>query len=262
MPTGRAHQLERIDALLDQAGRDLASARCFDAERAASLALHKAFALRDFARMAKSLAPLWESRRRKRDLALRARCAGVIDAHLPRADELAPGCYLVAPPRVGADARTLRELANRENVPILVIAREPATRDGRWPVVAIGPVTVRTTVLPPNSPARPPPADRTGSRPRRRTADSLATHPRADAVHPPAPEWFLNACQALAEAALARLGLSATPSARVASLLELIGTHPDHEGLHAALAAACEEAVNEAPPKRRVPRPRADDSSK
>ena len=44
--------------------------------------------------------------------------------------ELEPGCYLVRPPLVGADARRLRLAAFEREIPVTVICREPRTQLG------------------------------------------------------------------------------------------------------------------------------------
>jgi len=67
--------------------------------------------------------------------------------------------YLVCPPRVGVDGRLLREQFREAGVAALVLVREPTTQDKRWPVVAVGPVTVRAKAPPPKGVAVEAPAE-------------------------------------------------------------------------------------------------------
>ncbi|MGP1345444.1 MAG: hypothetical protein ACTS3F_02080 [Phycisphaerales bacterium] len=62
-----------------------------------------------------------------------------------------PAAYLVRPPLVGADGRTLRDFAERREIPAFVIVREPTTRMNLWPVVMIGPAVVRVRIPPPHN---------------------------------------------------------------------------------------------------------------
>ncbi len=140
---------------MEAASRALVQRRYFDCERLCVEALERSFIAADYERMARILLPLEEARRQKRDLAFDTRDVFVVDRVVPTGRNLRPGCYLVAPPRVGIDGRLLREAANKKKIPTIVVVREPESRDGMWPVVSIGPVTIRTKVPPPPSPPGP-----------------------------------------------------------------------------------------------------------
>jgi len=94
-------------------------------------------------------------------------------------------------------------------VAIIVVVREPETQLKKWPVVMVGPETVRT---------------------------KLDTPARVDA------SWVLEASGALGEAALAMVKSDAQPGARAQHMARLVGTVVDHEGLHESLIDACREA--------------------
>jgi hypothetical protein len=265
------HKAEKIDALMEQASRALVERRYFEAERLALAALRKSHSLRDYERMARIALPLQEARRQKRDLAFdaavggakprsagaakgaaaastktrKARAAGapasqggvfVVDAQLPDAKGLRPGCYLVVPPRVGADGRILRELLDKREVPAIVIVREPETREGLWPLVALGPVTVRAKVKPPARAAAPHKVKG------KKNAASTPQAPPSSSVVPPL-EWFLSAGEAIGDAAIAGVSENMVPHLRVDALMERLEAVPDHEKLHQRLEEAAREAA-------------------
>ncbi len=247
---------DRVDALMEQASKALVARRYFEAERLAVSALRKAHTRRDYERMGRILLPLQEARRQKRDLAFDAAKSGavfVVDAEVPSGRKLVPGCYLVAPPRVGLDGRQLREAADRREVPVIVTVREPTTRDGLWPVVALGPVTVRAKVTPPTSPGKkgksggPKAVASKGAKPSKAGAVTVGVDP------PPTPEWFLEANEHLGDAGSA-LAIQSSPHARVDALMNALEAIPDHEKLHQRLMDAAREAQH-APVRRQAAGP-------
>lgn len=211
---------------------DLAAPGPFvEAERACVRALRLARATSDFAQLATLAGQLADIRRRKLDAALIAGPRAVVGrmADMPR--PLAPGLYLIQPPMIGADARTLQETADRRGVPALVLAREPLTRAGKWPVVGVGPQVVRALVDPPI------PLER---------VDAAPTRDRGDVL--PEASWFLAASAALGAAALRSMEPDDPPQHRVDDLLDFLEAHPMDQSLLVALRAACEEAVGAPPP--------------
>jgi hypothetical protein len=136
---------------------------------------------------------------------------GVFDAE---ADPIEPACYLIEPPMVGADGRVLRERAEAEGIPVLVVVREPTTRLGKWPVVMIGPATVRVRI-------DPPPNDE------------------------PTIDWLIGACDALGLEAV-RQGLSdERPEVRLSLLLERLQTLNHHAELTQEIVRTCETLLSE-----------------
>jgi hypothetical protein len=208
---------------MEKASRDLVSRRYFEAEHACAEALARAHAAGDYERMSRIALPLQEARRQKRDMAFdAAKSVTLVTGVLPSGRALRAGCYLLAPPRVGVDGRALREIADRKRVPTIIVVREPTTREGLWPVVAIGPVTFRTRVKPP--PGGP--------------------------DDPPSREWMIETNEALGDAAIAQVPPDADPYTRSDLLFDRVQALPDHEKLHQFLADACREAS-------RSPRPAA-----
>lgn len=248
----------RLDGIMERASRALVARAYFEAERLASEALHAALAAADYERMARICLPLQEARRQKRDLAFDAGGVYVVDEHVPAGADLRPGCYLVQPPRVGLDGRLLREALDKAEVPAIVIVREPTTRSGLWPVVALGPVTLRTPVRPPY-PCEPETVliDAPGG-PRRGPTKRAKGKKGPPAL--PTREWFLAACEALGDSGIESMDPARSAIARVEDLHLRLAAHPDHEKLHQALADACREAAKEVRDGAK-PRPRREDAA-
>lgn len=217
--TGRTKSAaSKSDRLMDEASSALAQSRYCEAERLCVEALHGAHEALDYERMARILLPLQEARRLRRQAASDVKKAhrlasyADLEALLTGSKVIAPGCVLLEPPLVGADGRELRERAISEGAAVFVVVREPVTRAGEWPIVAVGPVTVRTRLEPPR---------------------------KVDVA------WMLRAGEALGDAALARVDPRDNVTNRVERLIELLAAVVDHEKLHEALRAACESAHHE-----------------
>jgi hypothetical protein len=239
-----AKGVSQIDRMMERASAALEATRYFEAERLASTALRRAHAASDFERMARIVLPLQEARRQKRQLAVDSGGRYIVSTSW-RGD-MAPGCYLFQPPQIGADARAFREAADAHQVPVFVVTREPLTRDGKWPVVAVGVVSVRTRVDPPI------PLER---------IETTITRDRYDGVtyEPPPAPWFEAAAEAMGDAAIAKLKPEDPAAWRVDDLIEFLDAHPDHEKLHQRLADNCRLAMNEDLPEGRRHRPKVED---
>lgn len=222
---GAETRARRIDEMMERASEALQATRIFECERLCLDALRIAHRGQDYERMARVLLPLQEARRLKRQ---RAADAGRIVQHESpdQATSIEPGCVLMHPPRcVGADGRALRERADKEETPLIVVVREPETSEGLWPIVAVGPATVRIRVEPP---------------------EELT------------PDWFLDVLEGLGDAAIESLNPEAPASTRINQLMDRLTTAPDHELLHQVLESACREAIRVGP-DRRHPKPPLDD---
>lgn len=207
----------RIDDAMERASQALRAGRSFECERLCVEALRSAHRALDYERMARVLMPLQEARRLKRQAAADA---GRVK-QCERPDEikrLEPGCVLMHPPHcVGVDGRALRDRADKEEIPLIVAVREPETREGLWPIVAVGASTVRAKVQPP----------------KRLT-----------------PQWFLRVGEELGDNALDTINPDAPASTRVNQLMDRLDATPDHELLLQALGDACRDAVREGPDRR------------
>jgi len=250
----RAQQVSKVDSLMEQASQALVERRYFDAERLAAEALARAFTVLDYERMARIVLPLEEARRQKRDAAAEAGYVGVVIDQLPVGRALKAGCYLVCPPRVGIDGRSLREAADKKKVAVIVVVREPTSRDGLWPVVALGPVTVRTKVPPPEMTHNGTGAPGGTSRQRKKAGASPADGAAAPELPRPSVQWFLRTCELLGDAAIAAVDRALPADFRVENLFRRLEALPDHEKLHQALGDACREAMMGPEPGRKARR--------
>jgi len=212
-------QTNKIDAIMERASEALAETRYFECERESLAGLALAFQSLDYERMHRILLPLQEARRHKRHQAAEVRKIQKVETYerltslLDGSEPIKPGCYLFAPPLVAADGREFRDKANADEVPVLVLVREPPTSLGLWPVVMVGPATVRIRIEKPK---------------------------RIDVP------WMLKTGEALGDAAMAMVDPQEDASGRVEHLMEFLGTLADHEKLHQTLAQACLEAQHEA----------------
>lgn len=209
MSTPKAKSLDRM---MDDASVALTETRYFDAERTCIEALNIAMDVQDYERVGRICMPLLEARRQIRMLAIDSGnlvCLRSVD-DIPA--EPVVGCYVFEPMLVAADARNYRELAHSEGVPVFVLAREPETDLGDWPVAMIGPVTVRTKVEPPVD-----------------GVVSLA--------------WMQSAHESLGEAAIAKLDQDQSAADGVADAFDLLGTVPEHERMHQVLSELARDAA-------------------
>lgn len=209
----RADSLTHVDHLMAEASEALVATEYARAERLAAAALTAAWAADGFGHMARIALPLQEARRQRTLQAFdAARESGlgvrVLDFSIEEETEVSAGCWLVQPPFVGADARRLRAAALRQDQPVATMTREPLTRQGRCPIVAVGAVVARTTVDP--SPT-----------------------PIPDLV------WFAAAIEALGDSIIAASAAEEDLRRRVEYLLQRLEALPEHEKLHQALAETC-----------------------
>lgn len=205
---------------MERASAALARTEYFEAEVLCLKAMKSALRTRDFDRMARICMPLQEARRQLRHMATDTGRVTLVTAPLRASETYEPGCYLVAPPMVGIDARQVRELLTRKKVPALVLCREPTTSAGQWPVVAVA-----------HSDAAPFP-------PVVRVRINAPASGHADVA------WLLAAQEALGDAAIAKVNPRWPADHRVEDLLEWLDAVPDHEKLSQALRATCAEALS------------------
>ena len=126
---------------------------------------------------------------------------------------ISTGRYLVEPPLVGADARRLVQSGRDNQVAIAVVCREPLTRSGLVPIVAIAPgTTIRVQIDPPSNEKKPTTA------------------------------WFKNAMESIGDAALDTIDPTKAVDRRIDAILGTIDAIPDHEALYDALSETCREA--------------------
>lgn len=238
-----------IDALMEAASQSLAATRYFEAGDRCQEALRLARSKADFGRMARICLPLQEARRWIRQEALDTRRVTHITSAADLGPEPAPGCYLVAPPLIGVDARQIRVQAWAAGIPVFVLCREPLTRDGHWPLVGVGEAVVRARIDPPPGVERRVEGSG-GGQPRPMSGDRV--------TQPITPEWFAAAGEALGDRAIADAQVAARaedgPDAAVWAVddhLDRLEACPEHEKLIQALARACRAAIGASTPRDR-----------
>lgn len=205
---------ERIDEMMDKASDLLVKTKYFEAEKLAAEALQLARDEDEFERMARIIMPLQEARRQRLLKAFATKALFIIDHEEELPEAIEPGCYLLQPMLVGADARRLRIAALEAKVPVAVLAREPITQLRQQPIVAIAPgLTIRAKIELPED------------------------------VEEPELEWYIRALEELGDGAISSLDPEMDVIRRIDALLLRLEAHPDHEGLHQALREACEEAL-------------------
>lgn len=208
----RSPKHEQVSEMMERAEAALRRSQWFEAERMAQRSLEMARRGNDFASMARIVLPLQEARRQRIQRALDSKKLFVLEGDIHDEMALVPGCYLVQPPAVGADARRLRLAALRREVCVAVLCREPRTRLGRCPVVAIGQITVRVQVNPPKN------------------------------WDKPDLRWFIETMETLGDTAIDSLDTGLELDRQIDFLLNALDAVPDHEKLHQVLEAKCREA--------------------
>ena len=211
--------VKHIDELMERASSALVRTDYFEAESLCLRAMDRALRARDFDRVSRIVMPLQEARRQRRHEATDAARVTTMRELTSRGAGMQPGCVLIEPPMVGVDARTVRAIAERKRVPLMVLVREPMAASGRWPIVAVGGGDFRAAIV------------------------------RVQ-VEPPAggeitPAWFLATQDALGDAAIAKVKPAWPADHRVEDLLEYLEGVPDHEKLLQAVAAAAREAMGQ-----------------
>lgn len=208
-PAARA----RIDEQARMAEAAMRRGKWFEAERCAQKGLEMARRAEEFEVMAEICLTLQEARRQRLQEAFDAKKVFILNAGIVEEMKIVPGCYVIEPPLVGADARRLRLAALRDEVAVAVICREPLNRMGLCPVVAIGGTTVRTRIQPAKNPEK------------------------------PTLSWIANAIEALGDFAIETVDAGHDLDKQIDDVLAKLDAHPDHEGLHQTLAELCREAA-------------------
>ena len=229
----------QLEGLIGRAEAALSVHKWFEAIGPSERAMKSARAAGTLGPMARAAEILGGARAAVRAEALGVGSVFVMDSPSARATE--PGCYLVQPPLIGAEARSLRETLERRGVPALVVCREPMTHAGLWPLVGVGEIVVRVQVDPPAGVEK---------------SDGV-THDRLTA--PPPVGWFDTASAALGARALAEFDPDEPAWYRVDDLLDRLDAAADHAPLYEALAATCREAATRPVPTLPRRRPLVDD---
>lgn len=224
--------VNRIDEIMEKASRLLVAMKPIECEMLCLRALELAVRESDWDRLSRIVLPLQESRRLRRQTATDANRVNIIDTQTQLRTNAKPGCYLFQPPLIAAEARTFRESALRRGVDVFVLTREPMTKDGKWPISAVGALTVRTKVDPPAG-----------------VVPKAGCMTRDEITEPIDIAWFESAAESLGDAAIASIDPAEPAAHRVLDLIERIDAFNEHEKLHQALERTAEEALYEPAPE-------------
>lgn len=191
---------------MEKASQALQNGQYFLCEKLASDSLRKALIRGDYHQIARIVLPLQEARRQLRLLAINSGRVTIIEELTAAViDSLQPGCYIIAPPGVGADSRHLIDMAQKAEVPVISFSIEPRTSTGLLPVVAVCSVIIRTKV-------------------------PLVDYSAINTA------WCLEAVEALANDALASLDPDIDIFRRLGELAAMLDALPASEKLHQELA--------------------------
>lgn len=204
---------EMVDEIMERAETALRRSQWFEAERLAHRAMEISRSKEDYALLARVILPLQEARRQRIQEALGNKKLTILQADITEDMPLTPGCYLIQPPCVGADARRLRLAALRREIPVAIMCREPLSILRLCPVVAIGQMTIRARIDPPKD------------------------------WDKPDHKWFVGAMEQLGDAAIEMLDTGLELDRQIDFLMAALDSVPDHEKLHQALEALCKQAA-------------------
>ena len=211
-----SHAMKTPSRQIESAKKAFEKKLWFEAERSALQIVEHARGVFDFDSMAAALPILRDARMARFEEAFQIADGTIRELEEPIEEDfkVTPGCWLVQPPFVGADARNIRSMAIEQELPVAVLCREPLTQLGFQPVVSIGRITIRTKVDPPENPSN------------------------LDL------EWFKYALDELGEAAIESIDTGTDVVKQVDALLDCIATIPEHARLHDALEETCRLAAD------------------
>ncbi len=231
-----------LDSIMERASEALAGMQYLACEehclRALALARHHG----DWAYYARILLPLQETRRQRRMIAAEgvtrlgtAGLQGPLESWLGR---MGAGCIVVTGPHETQEAIALHRAARKRGQCIEVLfADNPATAS-RWTLLAsAGEQSIKLTVAAPQSAWIDQWLAPTDAVPVRLPAQSDSSDAIELGSETPV-DWFLDACEALGEVALATVKAPLGERERIEQLERCLEAVPDHEIIHQALGEA------------------------
>jgi hypothetical protein len=239
-----------LDAIMQQASEALVRGQYLACETLCLQALAEARQRGDWAYYARILLPLQEARRQRRIIAsegtIRLGTADLIGGVEQWLSMFDAGCIAVTHPHAVEQAHTLAQLARKQHRYVEVLFVDSDAAEDRW--------VVRTFAAPSaicemNAPVAP-------------WLNRWISWPSDDVKASPLPpatpaDWFLDACEALGDAVLAKADKVADLRQRVDLLEAALHVVPDHELLHQRLGdtarAMCSQNAPHQPPHQSNP---------
>lgn len=220
-----------LDATMRRASAALAKMDYLACESLCVEALAVTRQARQWAQYARVLLPLQEARRHRRMIAaegtLRLGSASLAGAPADWLDDLAPGCIVLTRPHTAEEAHALVQVSRQRQLFVEVLWADSAVGDDTWQLRSFeGPKVHLACGAPPRD-----------WRDRFVHSDpggqSYAPHPVSPALRP--ADWFIDATEALGQAALANVRQPPDTVACLEALEECLHVFADHEIIHQRL---------------------------
>ena len=197
----------------------------------------------DWSQYARILLPLQEARRQRRMIAAEGVIRlGTADSSGSPAQWLTQcrvGCVVVTQPHDAQVAQALTREARAQRLYVEVLWADNTLQAAQWAITTHAGMGARCVV-----PAPPRPWVDRWLEPEsvQQTSDAA----QASGVHMTPADWFLDACEALGDAALARIEPAASQLTRIDALERCLTAVTDHEVLHQELTAAARAMLGHA----------------
>lgn len=238
-----------LDSIMEQASEALARMDYLECEARCLEALRLARSVGDWSSYARVLLPLQESRRQRRMIAAEGVIRlGTTDLEASPAEwftHFSSGCIVLTQPHDASVATRLLHEARDRRMCVEVLWADCPTSAGQWLLRSFEGPDVRCTL-------KAPPAE---------WIDTWLQQPlpRAKGGQPGSPEtaadWFLDACEALGDAALRELPERLNNLQALESLERCLLVVTDHEIIHQRLAAAARAMPPVPSPESKPPPP-------
>ncbi|MDP6600678.1 MAG: hypothetical protein QGH76_00115 [Phycisphaerales bacterium] len=187
----------------------------FEVERSAATAATAARQAGEWSSLVDALRLLMEARDHLAAAARNGRRVQILEDEESLAVVQEPGRYLLRPPLVGRSAKDLSLRARDNEIPMLILCREPTTQLARCPIVSLGEgVTVRMHVDEPSNPDK------------------------------PTCQWFDDALDQLGHHAIGGVDPAMAPLRLLDAMIMRVETIPHHSPLHVAAIEAAKAAMN------------------
>jgi len=227
--------MNKIDPIMERASESLAKMQYLDCESLCVEALTIARDAKQWVAYCRILLPLQEARRQRRMIAADGaiRLGSKTLAGSP-SDWLAlqpEGCIVLTSPHDADVAKQLLSAARQQQLYAQVLLAE-ATDDVNWEIKSIASPEVSITM----------PAPPTAAQDRWLQPDVADGVKKGSGVFS-AADWFVDATEALGDAALQSVDKSLTGEAKVAAIEQCLEVVTDHEILHQRLADAARELI-------------------
>lgn len=235
-----------LDAIMEDASGALSRMEYLVCEARCLEALAVARQQSDWAYYARILLPLQEARRQRRMIAaegvVRLGSAGLEGQPTDWLDTVAPGCIVLTQPHTAATARELATTVRTKRLCAEVLLADNPVTAPRWTLRAYNGPSVNCEVaapaadwldrwlVPDDGDAVEPAATDTPS------GSGGAGPAAAEGARP--VDWFLDACEALGDAALAQVSSPLGDPKRIEELERCLDVVTDHEIVHQALGDA------------------------